>query len=287
MGVAGVRYWGSTEVLGPGSAEDTIIPQPLNAGAGDNVGRFKASGSALLLQGHTSAVTRMRCPINTNLLLSASNDGTIRIWAAGRAEAVMVLVANSDAFEKPLRGRSRSAGTRSAIYSSPAASPASMAGSGSQTSVVRVGNLWADAFCSTVWAACSDGSLRVWDGAEGKELRYLYGHEEGVSCIDGIETAEYSAGSRGSLQGTSSVIASGSSDRTVRIWDCRARKSQVCVFRGHSDTVRCLRWGSGGRCIISGSKDRTVKIWDIRAGRLQCSLDKHFRFSPLILCIYL
>lgn len=37
-----------------------------------------------LLDEHTAAVSRLRAPVRTNLLVSASFDGTIRIWAGIR-----------------------------------------------------------------------------------------------------------------------------------------------------------------------------------------------------------
>jgi WD40 repeat protein len=73
-----------------------------------------------------------------------------------------------------------------------------------------------------------------------------------------------------------SLVATGSADKTVRIWDTRCKKAQIFLFKGHSDTLLCLRWGEGGRSVVTAGKDKTVRIWDTRAGRLRVSIEKHF-----------
>ena len=135
---------------------------------------------------------------------------------------------------------------------------------------MRVTNLWAQDDCETIWAAANDGALRVWSGAEGRALRYLRGHEDSVTVLEGI-------GGIGGLYGTTScLVGTGSVDRTVRVWDCRAKRAQVFLFKGHSDTITALRWGEGGRSVVSAGKDKAIRIWDTRAGRLRVALEKHY-----------
>lgn len=133
---------------------------------------------------------------------------------------------------------------------------------------IKVLNVWAEEACETIWAACSDCALRVWGGAEGKALRFLKGHEDTITTMEGM-------GGIGGLQ-AGCLVGTGSSDRTVRIWDARAKRAQIFLFKGHSDTVLALRWGEGGRSVMSGGKDKTIRIWDTRAGRLRHAVEKHF-----------
>lgn len=128
---------------------------------------------------------------------------------------------------------------------------------------MKISNIWCEDTCENVWSACSDGSLRVW--SDFRPVRMISAHEEAIHCMEGLDTSSLSAPVV--PFSTQSLVATGSADRTVRIWDLRAKKTQVFVFRGHGDSVLALKWFDGGRALISGGKDKTIKIWDTRAGR--------------------
>ena len=57
-------------------------------------------------------------------------------------------------------------------------------------------------------------------------------------------------------------LASGSSDRTIKIWNTTTGII-IQTLNGHSGTVRCLASFNSGKNLISGSEDRTIKIWDL------------------------
>ena len=59
----------------------------------------------------------------------------------------------------------------------------------------------------------------------------------------------------------SARLASGSIDRTVRIWNA---SSGACLstLEGHRDFVRSVAFSHDSARLASGSEDRTVKIWD-------------------------
>lgn len=62
----------------------------------------------------------------------------------------------------------------------------------------------------------------------------------------------------------SSVLVSGSKDKTVRIWDVRQPQGQcVAVLAAHTGAVLDLK--VQGNRVVSGSMDKTVRMWDIRA----------------------
>jgi WD40 repeat protein len=63
-----------------------------------------------------------------------------------------------------------------------------------------------------------------------------------------------------------SRIASGSDDRTVRIWDAKSGK-EVHKLEGHSGWVRSVAFSPDGSRIASGSDDRAVRIWDAKSGK--------------------
>ena len=60
-------------------------------------------------------------------------------------------------------------------------------------------------------------------------------------------------------------IASGSIDRTIRVWDAWTG-AQVCnPLQGHTDSVHSVAFSPDGRYIVSGSSDRTIRVWDAQS----------------------
>ncbi len=61
------------------------------------------------------------------------------------------------------------------------------------------------------------------------------------------------------------TIASGSDDKTVKIWDA-ATGTILRSLRGHSGTVTSVFFSPDGKTLISSGKDKTVRVWDAATG---------------------
>jgi len=69
-------------------------------------------------------------------------------------------------------------------------------------------------------------------------------------------------------------LASGSFDRTVKVWDAASGKL-LATLQGHTDVVHGLAFSPDGKRLASSSWDRTVKVWDADSGGLVGTLRGH------------
>jgi WD40 repeat protein/predicted Ser/Thr protein kinase len=70
------------------------------------------------------------------------------------------------------------------------------------------------------------------------------------------------------------MMASGSYDRTVRLWDT-ATGRELATLRGHTEAVTCVAFSPDGKALASGGLDATVRLWDVAARREQAILKGH------------
>ncbi|KZP10330.1 WD40 repeat-like protein [Athelia psychrophila] len=67
---------------------------------------------------------------------------------------------------------------------------------------------------------------------------------------------------------TRSHVASCSNDKTIRIWDARTGKLVAGPFEGHTGQVNSVVLSPNGQRVASCSDDKTILIWDARTGKL-------------------
>ena len=63
-----------------------------------------------------------------------------------------------------------------------------------------------------------------------------------------------------------SHIVTGSSDKTIRIWDSETGVVVGGALKGHTSSVNSVAYSPDGQHIISGSSDNTIRIWDAETG---------------------
>lgn len=68
------------------------------------------------------------------------------------------------------------------------------------------------------------------------------------------------------------LVASGSCDKTIRIWNAASGVEILPPLEGHDSSVKQVRFFLNGKQIVSGSCDGTIRIWDVQSGEQLFSL---------------
>ena len=104
-----------------------------------------------------------------------------------------------------------------------------------------------------------NGVVVLLDTASGRELMRLNGHEA-------------QTGNR--FQPGGRRIATGSGDRTARVWDATTGNS-ICTFEGHAGGVAAVAFSAEGGRVATGSEDRSAKLWDVESGKVLFMMSGH------------
>ena len=134
-----------------------------------------------------------------------------------------------------------------------------------------------------------NGTVGVWDSADGSQRTILMGTLEGSPVVVALSpsgetvlrglvggTVELFSGSprkrrllghpetvrAAAFSYQSETVFTGCDDGTVRSWDVAQGQGRD-VFDGHLGPVTCLALGGNGTMLLSGSLDNSVAVWDI------------------------
>jgi WD40 repeat protein len=223
----------------------------------DNLNREPNAGRVprpLVLSGHTSAITGLVFTPDGRSLVSASHDGTARLWDIRRPGVTLAV----------LRGHG---GSIAALALGP---DGHTLASGSDDRTVRIWNLGTssaipklqdrESMIATLalspdgrtlaTGSTPEGIVRIWNRDDlGPGPTTLGQHQERINVM--------------AFSPDGKTLASGSNDRTIRLWDLSNPRASPVELRGHAEGIAALLFSSDGQSLLTASFDGAVLRWNL------------------------
>ncbi len=205
----------------------------------------------LALAGYTDGISHVAWSADDAVLLTASWDGSARLWDAQMGAEIQRLehtagiwYASWDKDERRIVtcgddnvAKLWNVQTEELLFT--------LEGHGSV--VVRAA--WS-ADGKRILTASADGTARMWDTETGEEVLVLEDH------VGWVYDVAWSHDDR--------LILTGDGE-AAHIWDAQTGE-QLFILDGHTDAVKRVRWRQDGSQILTASDDGTARIWDAATG---------------------
>jgi eukaryotic-like serine/threonine-protein kinase len=246
----------------------------------------------LAFRSHTARVWAVDYSRSGNRLVSASNDGTIRVWSTRTSVTKELGVPQLIAATFTATGNELvfSRDDHLGIWNRRTRRSLPLA-----TGALNLGNLVAlSSDNRTVATNHEDGSVRLWNRETGSLIRTLRAHEEHIEGIrfspnssllitagwDGtckvwdvatgevmhvIDVPPHCEDAVFAPDGTTFAI---STENVAMIYDAESGR-RLHLLQGHENTAECLVYSPDGRWLATGSHDRTIRVWDTTTGQLE------------------
>ncbi|ROT35723.1 prolyl oligopeptidase-like protein [Sodiomyces alkalinus F11] len=215
------------------------------------------------LEGHGDTVKSVTFSSDGQLLASASNDRTIKVWNATTGACMQTLEGHSDwvmsiAFSGDGRWLASASRDETVKVWDVATSACVQALEGHSD---WVSSIAFSADGKRLASGSRDRTINIWDAATGACIQTLKGHVRSVTLL--------------AFFANDQQLASGSMDKTVKVWNV-AIGACIKTLEGHGDWTTSMAFSMDGQWLVSGSEnDATAKIWNATTGTCIQALQGH------------
>jgi WD40 repeat protein/transcriptional regulator with XRE-family HTH domain len=231
---------------------------------------WRDSGKMLDLawQAHTAAVQALGFSPDEQMLATGSWDGTIKLWNLENG-ALLWLGQHTGSIHRLTftpDGRTLASGGDDAVIRLWDVSTGKPLQTLSSQNSPIYALAWSPDGCLLA-GGCFDGSIHLWEMQGGQAAqpgasRILTGHSGPVWSLAFAPDR------------SRSTLASGSFDRTVRMWDVESLEV-LETLAGHTAPVNTVAWSPDGCLLASGSRDQTIWLWDVERASYRTTFHGH------------
>ncbi|EDV26865.1 uncharacterized protein TRIADDRAFT_37330 [Trichoplax adhaerens] len=211
----------------------------------------KAATDTRKFIGHSGPVYAVSINPEGTFLLSASEDGTIRLWSLHTFTCIVCFKGHSypvwDVKFSP-RGYYFVSGSHdrtARLWTTDSIQPLRVfVGHLSDVDCVQF-----HPNCNYIATGSSDRSCRLWDIPTGKCVRLFTGHKATVNCLTFSIDGRY--------------MISGGFDKFIFIWDLRSG-TVVNHLNGHFGAIYSVVLNRDGNILASGGEDYSIRLWNLK-----------------------
>ena len=207
-------------------------------------------------EGHEGAIKAVAMTPEGRLGVSASDDGTLRLWDLSAGHWLKILPEHlNQVLSVAITPDGRYALTggldrRIRLWDLPASR--CLDPLGTQRREVKSVAITPDA--QFALSGSSDKTVCLWEIATQRFLREFEGHTDDILSV----SFAFPENAR--------LAVSASVDREVRLWDLSTGRC-LKILSGHQGGVSSVAVTSDGRFVLTGSWDKTLRLWELATGR--------------------
>lgn len=207
--------------------------------------------------GHTDNIFSIE-KINDDLIVSGSFDETIKLWRISTGECLKTMI-----------------GHQGKVFGIIKMSDETVISCSEDKTIktwnINTGECLSSFYCETDDriallkvndSVIASGTLvvRLWSPDDGEFFSEFIGHE---ACINSL------------IMITDFVLASGSNDKTIKLWKIN---TGICIKTLTSDSCVYVLLKMSGNLIVSGCQNKTIILWDISTGECLQNFNNHSNY---------
>ncbi len=224
------------------------------------------------IDAHAGGVKQIAFTANGDRIVSTGNDQTIKLWSTGSRTLSRIVPLDGGApTALAIRGEEALVGHADGVVSAWDLSTSRKRGTFQRNEAA----IWAIAPTgdgARFATAAHDWKIALWDGTSATTPLHMFeGHNNAVQAL--------------AFAPAGSLLASGSADKTVRLWSLNTLE-MLRSYRGASDFITAVAISADGKNVAAASLDGSIRVWSTSSSRLKRRYTGHgggvssIAFSP-------